>query len=89
MALRAALPNATFQIDHQIGREDAMMPPRAALRWSLSGTHDGWGMFGPPTGAKIYLLGICHAEFGPRGLRREYALFDETSVWKQILLHTG
>jgi hypothetical protein len=46
-------------------------------------------MFGPPTGAKIYLLGICHAEFGPRGLRREYALFDETSVWKQILLHTG
>ena len=89
MALRAALPNATFQIDHQIGRDDAMMPPRAALRWSLSGTHDGWGMFGPPTGAKIYLLGICHAEFGPRGLRREYALFDETSVWKQILLHTG
>lgn len=89
MALRAALPNARFQIDHQIGRDDARMAPRAALRWSLSGTHDGWGMFGQPTGAKIYVLGISHAEFGPRGLRREYTLFDETSVWKQILLQTG
>ncbi|MDG2406068.1 MAG: nuclear transport factor 2 family protein [Paracoccaceae bacterium] len=89
MALRAALPGAKFQIDHQIGRNDSLMPPRAALRWSLGGTHDGWGMFGPPTGAKIYVLGISHAEFGPRGLRREYTLFDETSVWKQILLQTG
>jgi hypothetical protein len=34
-------------------------------------------------------LGISHAEFGPWGLRREFALFDETAVWKQILLQTG
>ena len=89
MGLRAALPNARFQIDHQIGREDAQMAPRAALRWSLHGKHDGWGIFGPPSGAEIYVLGVCHAEFGPWGLRREYVIFDETSVWKQILLHAG
>ncbi|MFK7871365.1 MAG: nuclear transport factor 2 family protein [Roseobacter sp.] len=89
MGLRASFPDATFQIDHQIGREDAHMPPRAALRWSLTGTHSGWGRFGAPTGAEVYLLGISHAEFGPWGLRREYVIFDETSVWKQILLHTG
>lgn len=89
MGLRASFPDATFQIDHQIGRDDPMMPPRAALRWSLSGTHSGWGSFGAPTGAQIYLLGICHAEFGPWGLRREYVIFDETTIWKQILLHTG
>ncbi|MEM9578002.1 MAG: ester cyclase [Pseudomonadota bacterium] len=89
MGLRASFPDARFQIDHQIGREDPMMPPRAALRWSLSGKHSGWGAFGPPTGAEIYLLGICHAEFGPWGLRREYVIYDETTIWKQILLHTG
>jgi len=89
MGLRASFPNAAFKIHHQIGREDPLMPPRAALRWSLHGKHDGWGSFGTPTGADVYILGACHAEFGPWGLRREWALFDETSVWKQILLQTG
>jgi hypothetical protein len=89
MGLRASFPDATFQIDHQIGRDDPLMPPRAALRWSLTGKHSGWGVFGTPTGADVYLLGICHAEFGPWGLRREFVIYDETSVWKQILLQTG
>jgi predicted ester cyclase len=89
MGLRASFPNAAFKIYHQIGRDDPLMPPRAALRWSLHGKHDGWGSFGTPTGADVYILGACHAEFGPWGLRREWALFDETSVWKQILLQTG
>lgn len=89
MGLRASFPNAAFTIDHQIGRDDPLMPPRAALRWSLHGKHDGWGSFGTPTGADVYIMGACHAEFGPWGLRREYCLFDETSIWKQILLQTG
>ncbi len=94
MGLRAAFPSAEFRIDHVIGRDDPSMPPRAALRWSLRGRHDGWGAFGRPTGAEIYVLGISHAEFGalgqaPASLRREWVLFDETAIWKQILLHTG
>ena len=66
-----------------------MMPPRAAIRWSLYGKHEGWGAFGPPTGAPVYILGACHAEFGAWGVRREYVVFDETSIWKQIILQTG
>ena len=89
MNLRAAFPSAEFKVDHVIGRDDPTMPPRAAVRWSLWGKHDGWGAFGKPTGAEVYVLGISHAEFGPWGLRREYTLFDETSVWKQIALATG
>ena len=89
MALRSALPDAAFTVHHAIGREDAMMPPRAALRWSLHGRHAGHGAFGPPTGAELYVLGISHAEFGPRGLRREWVLYDETAVWQQIVLATG
>ena len=34
-----------------------MMPPRAALRWSLTGKHDGWGSFGAPTGAEVHIMG--------------------------------
>lgn len=94
MGLRASFPSATFTIDHQIGREDPHMPPRAAIRWSLYGRHDGWGYFGAPTGAEVYVLGISHVEFGRVGtaepkIRREFTLFDETAIWKQILLQTG
>ena len=87
--LRSAFPNATFQIHHAIGRDDPAMPPRAALRWSLFGRHEGFGAFGPPTGAEVYVLGMSHAEFGPHGLRREWVLYDETAIWKQIVIKTG
>ena len=89
LGLRSAFPNATFTVHHRIGRDDAGMPARAAIRWSLDGLHDGWGAYGAPTGAPVHVMGISHAEFGPRGLRREYVLFDDTAIWKQILLHTG
>lgn len=90
LGLRSAFPSADFTLHHIIGREDdQMMPPRAAVRWSLDGLHVGWGAFGAPTGAEVHIMGIAHAEFGPWGLRREWVLYDETAVWKQILLQTG
>jgi predicted ester cyclase len=89
MGLRAAFPYAEFAIHHLIGRDDPGLPPRAACRWSLTGRHDGWGAFGEPSGADVHVMALSHAEFGPRGLRREWVLFDETAIWKQILLKTG
>ena len=94
LGLRSSFPSAEFKIHHQIGNEGNMLSPRAAIRWSLDGVHDGWGSFGAPTGAKVHVMGMCHAEFGPYGpdgvgLRREYALIDEVAIWKQILMQTG
>jgi len=89
LGLRAAFPSAEFTVHHVIGREDPLQAPRAALRWSLWGRHDGWGSFGPPSGAEVFVLGMSHAEFGRRGLCREYVLYDETAIWKQIVLATG
>ncbi len=71
-----------------------MLPPRAAIRWSLDGKHEGPGAFAEPTGAHVHVMGICHAEFGPYGeqpptVRREWALFDEIAIWKQILMQMG
>ncbi len=89
LPLRAAFPSAAFEMHHVIGRDDKDMPPRAAIRWSLTGGHDGWGVFGPPTGAPVHVMGITHAEFGPRGLRREWTLYDETAIWLQIAIAGG
>ena len=87
--LRSAFPDAQFKIEHSVGRTDLGSAPRAAVRWSLHGRHSGWGAFGKPSGASVYILGISHAEFGPRGIRREFVIFDETAVWKQIIIHGG
>ncbi len=86
IGLRASLPDARFEIHHRIGRDDTMFSPRSAVRWSLTGKHDGWGTFGTPTQAEIHVMGISHAEFGPWGLRREWTLIDEVAIWKQIVM---
>ncbi|MFQ6553132.1 nuclear transport factor 2 family protein [Aestuariibius insulae] len=89
LGLRAAFPSAEFKLHHVIGREDPMMAPRAAVRWSLTGLHDGWGAFGAPSGAPVHVMGITQAEFGPWGLRREWTLWDETAIWMQIHAAAG
>ncbi|QPC95515.1 ester cyclase [Mesorhizobium sp. INR15] len=89
MRLRCAFPSSHFEVHHVIGREDPNQPPRAAVRWSMTGRHEGTGAFGPPTGAMVHVMGITHAEWGPWGLRREFTLFDETAIWKQILIDAG
>jgi len=89
LGLRSALPDAAFRIEHQMGRDDPLQPPRSAIRWSLTGTHSGWGRFGAPTGAQVHVMGVSHVEFGPNGLRREVTLFDEVAIWTQILMQTG
>ncbi|MCZ2722910.1 nuclear transport factor 2 family protein [Marinomonas sp. 15G1-11] len=89
LGLRSAFPNAEFTIHHVIGRDDKGMADRAAIRWSLEGKHEGWGRYGQPTNAEVYIMGISHVEFGPRGIIREYVTIDDTAIWKQILLHTG
>jgi len=89
VGLRAAFPSAEFRVEHRIGRHDPLMPPRAAIRFSLTGRHDGWGAFGVPTGAPVHVMAAAHAEFGPWGLRRETVLYDETAIHKQIALFAG
>lgn len=87
MQLRTAFPDASFKVHHRIGRSDPGQPDRAAVRWSLDGHHTGHGKFGPPTGAPVHIMGFTHAEFGPWGLRREWSLWDEVAIWKQIMMH--
>lgn len=89
LGLRACFPTADFNIEHQIGLEAEGMPPRAAVRWSIDGTHDGTGRFGQATKSPVHIMGMTHVEFGPNGIKREWTLIDETAVIKQILLHTG
>ena len=88
-SLLSAFPDASFKIEHVSFLNEPNEYAKAAVRWSLSGIHSGSGNFGEPSHADVYVMGISHAEFGPRGIKNEWVLFDETSIWKQILLKTG
>jgi hypothetical protein len=84
--LRAALPGAAFRVEHRQGAAPPGAPPQAAVRWSLYGRHDGPGRFGQPTGCFLHVLGMTQAEFGRRGIRREWTLIDDCAIWTQIAL---
>ena len=87
--LRQSFPDALFRIEHKSFTVEENQPKKVAIRWSLVGKHSGNGIFGQASNSEIYIMGINHAEIGPRGIKNEWVLFDETAIWKQILIKTG
>ncbi len=83
----AAFPDAAFKVESaQVNREPEQ-PVRVALRWSLTGAHTGFGHFGEPTGAPVYVMGMSHLLVTQGRVTTEYLVTDEVSVWKQIYAH--
>lgn len=83
----ASFPDAVFTVDHLIVNRDPGQPTRLALRWSISATHKGWGRFGAPTGAPVYVLGMTHAYMVDGRVTMEWICTDEVAIWKQIIGH--
>ena len=84
----ASFPDAVLEVQSAIVNRDAGQAPRVALRWSLRGTHAGFGHFGEPTGAPVYIMGLSHMEVVGGRIQREWMVTDEVSVWKQIEAHS-
>ncbi len=80
----ASMPDAKLQVHSAFINREAEQPLRIAARWSLSGTHTGWGHFGQPTGAPLYVMGLSHAHVCQGRVTNEWVAFDEVSIWKQI-----
>lgn len=83
----ASFPDAVLKIETARVNRDAEQPVRAAVRWSLTGTHSGFGHFGEPTGAPVYVMGMTHANITGGKVMTDYFLTDEVSIWKQIFAH--
>lgn len=83
----ASFPDAVFSVDHLMVNRDPGQPTRLALRWSISATHKGWGRFGAPTGAPVYILGMTHAYMVDGRVTMEWICTDEVAIWKQIIGH--
>ena len=83
-ALLAAFPDALIQIDHSCALPNGDGRYRVATRWTLIGTHTGPGWYGKPTGKRVQLIGITHSEVEHNKITREWLLYDEIALLKQL-----
>ena len=55
-----------------------------AVRWKITGEHTGSGLFGPASGRKIILPGICHYIVKDGRIQEEWMVFDGYDALCQI-----
>jgi predicted ester cyclase len=58
---------------------------RASVRWTAAGTHRGFGLYGRPTGRRVYLWGLSQLYFAGGRIVEDWMLFNEFDVMAQIL----
>ena len=84
--LSKSFTNVKFSIEHIGFIEEKNKNPRVSIRWFLDGKHsEKSNEFGEATNNNVFIFGINHAEFSKDNVIREWVVFDEVAVWKQIL----
>ncbi len=84
-ALLAAFPDALLVVDHTASVPNGANGSRVATRWTLLGTHTGPGWYGPPTGKRVRLIGITHSEIENDRVVKEWLMYDEVALLKQLV----
>jgi predicted ester cyclase len=87
VSLFASFPNANFiteRVSCNKRKEDNSYD--VALRWRLSGIHEGLGMFGNPTGNPVEILGITHYRIVDNIIVEEWMTYDGLDVLRQTYL---
>jgi len=56
-----------------------------SVRWSASGTHRGYGLYGKPTGRRVFIWGMNQLYFQGGKIVEDWMLFNEMDVMGQIL----
>ena len=84
--LSESFENIKFSVEHIGFLEEKNVNARASVRWFFEGKHTKKSNeFGDATNNNVFILGINHAEFSGNNIIREWVLFDEVAVWKQII----
>ena len=87
-SLKGAFSNFKFSIEHIGYLEEPGKNPKASIRWFLDANHSNkTSDFGEATNKNIFIMGINHAEISDGKVIREWVLFDEVAIWKQILMN--
>ena len=84
LALLGAFPDAQIVVDHLYGNDLGGGEYRTAMRWTLLGTHTGPGIYGPPSGKQVRLMGITQHHIAGGKIVEEWSVYDEFALLKQV-----
>ena len=84
LSLLSPFPDLSLTVDHFCCVGDAAAGWRTATRWTLRGTHTGYGIYGEPTGSPIRMMGMTHHLIQGGQVQNEWTLFDEFALLKQL-----
>lgn len=84
MSMLSMFPNMGLQIDHIYWMGNDQEGYRASVRWSVEGSHRGFGIYGKPTGKPIYMWGISQLMIQDGKIQEEWNLFNEFAVLQQL-----
>ena len=84
LSLIAMFPDLALQVDDLYYMGNADDGYLTSLRWSVSGTHRGFGIYGQPTGRRVYLWGITQHRMVEGRVVEEWMMFNEFEVMQQV-----
>jgi predicted ester cyclase len=78
-ALIGSFGDAQIHIQHVAAIDDMI-----AVRWELTGTHDGGALYGAASGEPIYILAVTHWRIEHSVIVDEVTVFDEVALMRQM-----
>lgn len=78
-ALIGSFGDARIAIQHVAALDDLI-----AVRWELTGTHDGGALYGAATVEPIYILAVTHWRIANNVIVDEVTVFDEVALMRQM-----
>lgn len=84
LSIIAMFPDIALQVDEVYWMGNEREGFLASVRWSAVGTHRGYGIYGEPTGRRVYLWGITQHHIRGGRVVEEWMLFNEFQVMQQI-----
>ncbi|GAC1354209.1 MAG: ester cyclase [Herpetosiphon sp.] len=84
LSIFGMFPDADLMVDDLSWNGDDMQGYRVAVRWTLTGTHTGYGVYGKPSGARVHCMGLSHHHIKNGLFHKEYTVFDEMELLRRI-----
>ena len=84
LSMLASFPDLHLTVDDVYWMGNSTEGALIAIRWSMTGTHEGPGRYGPPTGKSVLLWGITHWVVDGGKVQKEWIMFNEFGVLIQL-----
>ncbi|MEU3510235.1 ester cyclase [Streptomyces longwoodensis] len=83
-ALLATFPDLGMQVDEVYWMGNEAEGYRVSVRWTATGTHRGYALYGDATGRRVHLWGINHLYVQGGRITEDWMMFNEFDVLAQI-----